>query len=309
MRGGRTWRQPIIEASTLHCIGDVHHTTVGISDRLSRNNHVADDLNHGDVPDSGEHLFLGDITNVGSVAEDAAFQAWAATFPGDKLYVIGNHDVGMATNIRTPAQWAAAYATPGNQPNYIYDLDFGVRLIVVSFDSIPGDGTTIRLSDDTMTWLDAQLTAAGNTPCFVLCHAPLYDTVLGPVDVGYGNGSQDSGFFAIGGSSAAATNSIPILNLLASHSNVKAWISGHTHTPIETPTIVTSLVVGSNTIACINTSSVAYLVGPQGAWLRPCSPYITYLGDRIEVRWRDHFRKLWVAPHGNPAGFVMAVDL
>jgi hypothetical protein len=304
MRGGRAWPQPP-EVGTIHGLGDVHYKTTGIITLASRGAHIADDLNSGDVPDVDEHLFLGDITDMGTAPEDAAFQAWAATLPGSKLYVIGNHDVGLNTNTRTPDQWATAYGTPGGTANYVTDLSIGVRLIAVTFDTIPGDASTIRLSDATMAWLDAQLTAAGSTPCFVACHSPLYDTVGGDTD--FMVTSTDAGFFALGGTSAPATDSEPILDLLASHPNAVAWISGHTHSPIEAPNIVTGITVGARTVAAINTSAVAYTGKIAPAWGRPCSPYITYLGDRIEVRWRDHFRKRWVAPHGNPAAAVMTV--
>lgn len=306
MRGGRTWPQPP-EAGTLHCFGDVHQLSTGILALPSRNDHITDDLTYGDVPDGVEHVFLGDITNVGSAGEDAAFQAWAATLPGNKHYIIGNHDVGQDLNTRTPDQWATAYGTPGGTANYVQDLDIGVRLIAVTFDTIPADATTIRLSDATLSWLDAQLTAAGSTPCFVACHAPLYDTVGGDTALMYT--STTAGFFVLGGTSAPATDSQPILDLLASHPNAVAWLSGHTHSPIEAPSIVTGLTVGGRVLAAINTSAVVYTGKTQPHYGTPLSPYVNYDGDRIRVWWRDHFRKRWTAPYGSPAGSPMTVTL
>lgn len=299
--GGRAWEQAP-DVNTLHCFGDVHMQTTGIRGTPDRQDAMIWDMNHGDVPDV-QHHFLGDLTESGTAGEDAAFLAFTAAIPNVKNFTIGNHDVDQDLNARTPAQWAAAYATPGNAANYTYDLPFGVRVISVSFDSMADGSALIVLSQATLDYLDAQLTAAGTKDCWIMCHAPLHNTVLG----GAGEfQSVDGGFFTAA-PTGAAIDSSAILSILAAHPNVKAWISGHTHTSLEVPSIVTALTAGSTKLACISTSSVTSNARANERWTRMTTPYVTWFGDKIEVRWREHFQKSWAHPVGNPAGGLMVV--
>lgn len=308
LRGSRSAFFPPLNIPCLHVMSDTHFVSSGIWGSSGRGDHISWDLNNAEVPDVTHHLITGDIVDDGSSGADATALAWAATLPGQVLYTIGNHDVNLNANSRTPAQWAATYGTPGGSANYTYDLPWGVRLISLSFDSMADGSAWIRLSDATMSWLDAQLTAAATAGkrCYIACHAPLYNTVL--------PGSTTNGFWALGGSSVSASGSATsqsILDLLAAHSNVAAWIAGHTHPSIEATGLVTSVTAGSNKIAHISIPSLYYTdegsTNPAGRLDRYASAYISDYGSKIEVRWRDHGMKTWVAPFGRSQDQIMTV--
>lgn len=305
--GVRDWRVPP-EAGTFHAIGDTHITPTGIFGSTTVTTHVAHDLNSGMVPDV-PHLFTGDLTDTGASSEDSYFLNWMTTIPGEKRFAVGNHDVNLSNNTRTPAQWAAAYGMPGK--NYTWDVLPGLlRIIVVGFDAMNDGASFIRLSDATLAYIDAQATAAGSLACAVACHAPIWDTVHGTAL--QDTSSTDDGFWVIGGSSAPSSeHSANVVDVLEAHSNIKAWISGHTHSRIEVPDIVSGVVAGSHKVAHINTSSVKppglSSGGYAAKWTPVRSPYITFLGDAFEVRWRDHYAKRWTHPWKDPSRRVMSV--
>lgn len=298
----RTWPVPV-EGNTFHVFGDVH--VGGITqDRMDA---ITWDLNNGDVPSVTHHLTIGDLTSSGTSGQDASFLAWMAGIPGAKVYCIGNHDVNNNSNTRTPAQWATAYGVAAQ--NYTVDLPMGLRVVVCGFDSMADGAGVIRLSDTTMTWLGTTLTAAGSMPCVIVCHASPWGTVGQPpagVPAASDCITSGSGWYVIPGSTAALDGTATgLTTLIAAHTNVVGWFGGHTHSPIESANIVTSMTIGGRQVASINCSSVYYTSLTPATGDRCISPYVTWLGDRFEVRWRDHYRGQWVAPWNSPSGKVM----
>jgi hypothetical protein len=87
--------------------------------------------------------------------------------------------------------------------------------------------------------------------------------------------------------------------LLARHRNAKAWLSGHTHSPLSAPGFVTrARLARRRTILAVNLSA---LIG-VGKTREPGDPlrsvYLTHRPDSIEVRFRDHRSGAWVAVGG-----------
>jgi 3',5'-cyclic AMP phosphodiesterase CpdA len=262
--------------STVHLIGDVH--IGGISPH--RCQIVLDDLDKEMVPTTVAHIQLGDMTDLGTPEQDALALEWLKQLDAPWYNVLGNHDNFW----RDASEWAAVYGWPSQ--NYTADLGFA-KLIAVG----PGEpswGKLLRLSEETLRWLDQELTAAHGTDCIIACHAPLAETVLGDDDIHYTSRMPE---FQIHDNEA-------ILEVLAAHPNAKAWISGHTHSPIEVPDLITTKVVGGHKLAAINTSAL-YYVGKRITWTAPLiTLYLTWLGDRAEVRFRNHGAGVWDGPHG-----------
>lgn len=290
----RPWPLPT-GGNTLHCVGDVHSgvITQGKLDRSSN-----DMVNGRLLPSVVGHIQLGDQTNSALTAEDSTFQTWWAKITDAPKYLaMGNHDL---FNSRTPTSWASTYGQPAQ--NYSVDLgDF--RLIVVGPDFLPTDESNptwnavrIMLPDTTLTWLDTQL-GATSKDCLIACHAPIKDTVLGDPALTYPSGVDP--WFVTSGSHR--TDSTGVLGVLAAHANAKAWISGHTHSPINTPQLVVGQTVGSHTMAMINCGAL-YFAGQDGgarnAWDPMHGLYVTHYGDRLDVRFRNHGAGVWVQGGG-----------
>jgi hypothetical protein len=221
------------------------------------------------------HLQIGDVTDNGTAAQDRHAKDWLGRLPGQNRYtILGNHDIWR--DARTPAQWARAYGYP-SQNFVIDDLSF-VRILAVGPDRMPrGD---VVLSQATLDWLDQEL---GRAPgdCWIACHWPLYGTVLGDRRKYYT--SEMPTFHA--------KPREPIRRILAGHPNAKAWLSGHTHSPLSARGLVARFrLPGGRWILAVNFSA---LVG-VGKTREPTHPlrtlYLTHHPGHIEVRYRDHRR-------------------
>lgn len=94
--------------------------------------------------------------------------------------------------------------------------------------------------------------------------------------------------------------------LLSRHPNAKAWISGHTHSPLPSPGLVTRAPLpGGHSIVAINLSAIIYV----GNTLEPsdpiCSLCLTHLPGKIEIRLRDHRAAAWRILHGRRVQTVL----
>lgn len=284
----RKWPAPLRSDNTLHCIGDTHFGArapeIPQFDRR-RQQIVERDLAKLAVP--AYRLQLGDLTDNAYATDDATGVAWMQSLGGTPLYTVGNHDMYGG---RTAAAAAAAWGAPGK--DYVQDLGYA-KLIVLGPDELhPGNSTGVRYSTTALNFLDAALTAAGSTPCLIAAHAPLRNTV------GFGAGtdqyrSTDQYFYAADDASYSVDTGIRAV--LAAHNNAKAWISGHTHSPVTSPRIVYGETIGSHTLVHVNTSCLAYTGKVKTDWFsRLVTFYLTVADNRITVRFRDHGAGQWV---------------
>lgn len=74
----------------------------------------------------------------------------------------------------------------------------------------------------------------------------------------------------------------------------KAWLSGHTHSPLDAPGFVTRAPLPQRrSIVAVNCSALAYV----GKKLDPKDPvrslYLTHYPGRLEIRYRDHGAGDW----------------
>ena len=88
--------------------------------------------------------------------------------------------------------------------------------------------------------------------------------------------------------------------LLARHPNAKAWLSGHTHSPLGAPGLITrARFPGGRSIVSINLSAIVG-VGKKREPEDPiCSLYLTHHPGTIEIRFRDHRARRWKTVRGN----------
>lgn len=273
---------------TVHAIGDPHFSAI----TPTRSAGALAGILAPYFPKELPHVVMGDLTENGATAEDTAALAWLDNLDGPWYAAVGNHDMW------TPRTGDAAAAAWGRTKNQDIDLG-GARLIILSPDASAPNNTSIVLSQATLDYLDARLTAAGSTPCLICCHAPLFGTV------GVGQAGEYSsaggGFFVVAVDIANETNGVrdqPIRDILALHENAVAWISGHSHNPITTPALVTSVVCGTHSVACINASAL-YYTGTSPETTDPLnSLLISLFSERVEVRYLDHKMRTLTSPHG-----------
>jgi 3',5'-cyclic AMP phosphodiesterase CpdA len=261
-------------ARTVHGVGDLHAGAI----QRSRAERVLQDVARLGTP--ALHLQIGDATEHGTREEIRAAQRWLGRLPGPSHTVLGNHDI--LRNRRTPAQWARAYGYASQ--NYVIDLPF-VRVIAVGPDRARQGPRAGELSPATIAWMEEQL-AESEHDCWVACHWPLYRTVLG----------DPRRLFTSAMQAFHAKPDARIRGLLARHRNATAWLSGHTHSPLRAPGLVTRVrLAPGRTLLSVNLSA---LVG-VGKVRHPRDPlrsvYLTHRAGTIEVRWRDHRAGVWMA--------------
>jgi Calcineurin-like phosphoesterase len=262
---------------TVHCIGDLHAGAIPRA-RLAA---VSRDIERLRAPRL--HLQIGDATESGTGDEDRQALRFLSRLPSPWVTALGNHDI--LHNKRSPGDWAKAYDQPGQ--NFTADLPFA-RLIVLGPDRTAEGKHAGVLSPSTLSFLDREL-ARSPKDCWVACHWPLFRTVMGDPQRNFT-------------SAMAAFHAKPderIRSLLARHANSKLWLSGHTHSPLDAPGLITrARLPRGRSIAAINLSA---LVG-VGKKREPDDPlrslYLTHRPGRVEVRCRDHRAGVWTNLRG-----------
>ena len=263
----------------MHGIGDLHAGGV----KRPRVQALLEDA--ASLPTPAVHLQIGDATERGLPAEDVLARRWLGRLRGRTHTILGNHDV--MHNVRTPAQWARVYGNPA--PNFLIDLPF-LRIICLAPGGDHPPERSGTLSPATLEWLEQRLARApGHRDCWVAYHWPLYRTVLGDPKRIYTSAMRH--FHAKPDGSIRA--------ILARHPNAKAWISGHTHSPLETPGLITrAKLPGGRTILSVNLSAIV-AVGKVREPSDPiCSLYLTHRPGMVEIRFRDHRARRWRTLHG-----------
>jgi 3',5'-cyclic AMP phosphodiesterase CpdA len=264
--GVRDW------ARTVHGIGDLHAGAI----RRTRAERVLDDVAVLQTP--ALHLQIGDITEDGTADQDREARSWLAGLPGPHRTILGNHDI--LRNRRTPAQWARAYGY--RSKNYVVDLPF-VRVIAVGPDRADEGRRSGELSEATLAWLEEQL-ADADGDCWVACHWPLYRTVMGDPRRHFTSAMQ----------SFHVKPDHEIRALLARQRNARAWLSGHTHSPLHVPGLVTRVRLARRRVVLSVNLSALVGVGKVRDPRDPlCSAYLTHRPGTIQVRFRDHRARRW----------------
>jgi 3',5'-cyclic AMP phosphodiesterase CpdA len=256
----------------VHGVGDLHAGAI----RPQRLKRVLEDVSS--LPAPALHLQIGDATEHGLPEQDAIARDWLARLPGPYGTVLGNHDIMRGRRV---AAWARAYDL--DSQNFVIDLPF-VRLVAVG----PADAGRGRrsglLGEGTLDWLSRQL-ARSPRGCWIACHWPLRDTV----------GGDPRRNFTSRMLSFHAKPDRELRALLAEQPNARAWLSGHTHSPLGAPGLVSRVRLGrGRRILAVNLSA---LVG-IGKRRQPTDPlrsvYLTQRPGGMEVRFRDHGERRWL---------------
>lgn len=317
----RTWPAPattrmapfpdLRNGTTIHHISDTHFGAIDHADFVNNwQDRTADDLDFLQIANNAGHVMTGDMIQLGPsltspgnrTTELGWYKDWrAAIQAADGLpwaECNGNHDMRTADGEHvlsyTAADWAADIGVASQ--NMVHDMG-EVRIITIGPDvwdidnpaNPDPDVNLFRLSQPTLDFLDAQLQAAGK-PCFIACHIVLQEQFTSQTEDGYN----------------AANVENPQLNeILIANPNAVGWLSGHKHVNIQTKVdhaTVMTLTGSTKKMYAINAPGAAggTLAGVADAdhqWESVNqSMYLTYLGDALDVRWRNHNTRTWTGP-------------
>lgn len=294
--GRRRWPGPprILGGTTVWHLTDTH---IGDAPGVAwpRMAGVAQDVAQPlvELNDVAGFVHTGDIVNNSNSdadPEDVEAKDWLETYFTSRpnLWVPGNHDIAWRpSSAQAPASsrlgWELAYGRPGNDVITVGDPARSNVMRVIGMcppfygnddtdPATPPKGGWV-LSDADLTWVEDQLRAAGSTPVWLANHFRLAEQTSGAVDTSIG--AQPHG---------------ALVDLIASYPNVVGWLSGHVHWDTEDRRMVMPLAVGGRTIAAVCGPSTRYNSdhSEAGGTLPYRSLYVTYLGDAVAVRFRDH---------------------
>ena len=295
------WPYPDLRnGTTVHHITDTHvgvrPANAGFLDRVQ--DQLCSELR---VTHQG-HIHSGDI--IDSVAEHVSQDARWLRFEGvvraaDGLpwvKVPGNHDLDRADKAgvvhRSSMEWAAAYG----MPSFRTVTDIGdLRFLGVGPDEYrPGEFKTgdadgkFDLSVATIQWLDEQLTAAGSRPCVMVTHTPPWEQF----DFDY----------------SISPRSL-LDDLVGSHDNMVMWLSGHRHINVQRNDNHAMVAnIGGRDVFCINGPAAGGQLNNEDdyRWItQDFSLFVTYLGDAVDIRYRDHLNRAWTTSTGGPINHLL----
>lgn len=294
----RVWPGPDLrDGTTVSLTTDTHAGEKPFSNEFFRR--TGEDL---DAQAAHTHGFIhtGDGVHwANPTPEDAEFKAWLQarrTNTGKPwVAVAGNHDLASYIDPK-PWRTAAAWATSVGANESGDDVqDMGdMRVIGISPEDWINDPVTgwghLTLSPAKLAWLDGQLSAT-NRPCWIAIHSAPEEQYGGTAHI------EPIAAFA---------------ELIGSHSNAVGVLSGHLHAAFKLPRLHTrSVAMGGRRVFTVNgAASGGTMNGIAHAdhqWQSPSiSTFITYKGDAIDVRWRNHLERRWdVSAYGK----IMTVRL
>lgn len=261
---------------TIHLIGDTH---VGLTSEKRLEAVMADTLALAEA--GGRpilHLQLGDTTDHGTVEQTERAIAWLDRLPGPWQTVMGNHEYASMGE----PQWAEAYGK--GRSNRVVELGPMTVVIVGPVHEEPGFFHVDFVSEETLVWLDQTLSGIDGD-VVVACHCPLAQTHLGDDAIHFT--SRDK-FFSLPRTDA-------LLEMMAGHEGVRAWVSGHTHSPSHVEGFVAPVPLGAGerTLAAVNASAVAYVGRDQDQAGALETVFLTVTDDAVVVRVRDHWNSAW----------------
>jgi hypothetical protein len=295
----RNWNLPDVRnGTTINHISDTHFGAAGNADWLNGwLNRAQEDI--VSLKDSCHgYVHTGDCIHWDQPGdqptEDGWFIKWyqgIATLTQKPIAIApGNHDedsfaASDPSANRTGDQWAKdiQYAESKNTMTKIG----GLWICAVGPDALP-PGQGWLFSEKTLQFIDESLTAAGSDPVFIAFHCPPSGQYSGTTPGIWHTDYRNPTLF-------------PIMD---SHTNCVGMLHGHAHANIDVINHARTLSIGSREIFSINGppcgggryGNVAYA---DHRWQSPMqSLYLTYLGDAVVARWRDHLRRIWTTSAG-----------
>jgi 3',5'-cyclic-AMP phosphodiesterase len=260
-----------VAGQTLSLVGDIHFGG-NLAARMDTAQRALQAMNGS----YALRVYLGDLTeNGGNATEWPNAAAWIAANanPGNAPYkaIAGNHDyIGGDT--------AATFASfIGYDPSWTVDIGTDLRVVGFSPDTLLDPPATF--SAGKLAWLEAAVTT---TRSVIICsHVPLKDSV--------NESGKTTPFYQ-------SHPHASLIAILAAHPNVRAWISGHTHSTLAATNLIMSYSVGPHRIAAINASAVSSTPTKPGTIDQGNhSLYLTVFPDRLEARFHNHKSGRWAS--------------
>ncbi len=211
---------------------------------------------------------------------------------------LGNHEL-FSEGGESEEEMLNDFTTFWSRPPRYYWVEGEVLCVMLD---VVGYGTP-TFSHESLAFLETALAKHPRHIAILFAHCPLYNTVLArDPALGLDYDSLEP-FFSVG-------NSAEVRAILARHRNVCLYVSGHTHTGRQSPTLVTTERLGDHPLTHINLSSPWYTGRRHGAeWLadeqrfqyRADQPdclnsFAVHISrEQIHLRLRDHGTGSWWA--------------
>ena len=242
----------------------------------------------------------GDIVEMGAPEhyQLAAAQLSANLGPVPFYPGVGNHEL-LNEGEESEEELLNDFTTFWSRPPRYYWVQNEVLCVMLDVVDYPGP----VLSPEALALLATALAKHPRHLAVLFAHCPLYNTVLSrDASPGQDYDSLES-FFSLG-------NSEEVRTLLARHDNACVYISGHTHTGWQSPTLVTTERLGKHPVVYANLSSPWYTGRHHGARLLADQQGFRYHADQedcvasfavhisraqIRLRLRDHGTGNWLA--------------
>jgi hypothetical protein len=221
---------------------------------------------------------------------------------------LGNHEF-FTHGGESMAELLEYFSTFWSQAPRYYWTHSGVLCIMLDVVGYPRP----VLTRDALFFLEIALAKHPQHIAIIFAHCPLYSTVLAREPVSDLDYNSLEPFFSL-------ENSAEVRAILARHTNARLYISGHTHTGWQAPSLVVTENLGGHPVTHINLSSPWYTGRHHGAKWQEDEQSFDYRADQpdhvasfavhvsreqIHLRLRDHDTGSWLAewrlPVGNPA--------
>lgn len=215
---------------------------------------------------------------------------------------IGNHEY-YGPDGEDPASMAETFTTMWEKPLRYAWVTGNVACIMLDY---PNPHTLLEknkvyISQETLTFLNAALKEFAAYPAIIFLHCPLRNTVLDRDPEKHHDFNSLQSFFA-------PENSQAVRDILASHSNVRLLLSGHTHSGWEAPNLVSTEYLGGHPVTFVNLMSPWYTGRHAGPHLNDdgsmqytlddpnvIPTFAIRIGtDQICIRARDHLAQQWL---------------
>lgn len=196
----------------------------------------------------------------------------------DYVYVDGDSDTGklLRGSEASRAAKLAYFKKVFGLNSVFYSHQAGpYRLIYLSPDSLESRHLT-EMTQEQLAWFSDELEAHRQSPTIVFFHAPLKDTLLQ-----YNKEVNTPDFIA------QPVN--VVAKLLEDHSQIRLWVSGHTHTPATNESYAaTELNTYAGHVVNIHNADM----DRETIWTNSLYLY----SDQILIKTFNHYRKEWEKP-------------
>lgn len=273
----RPWPHPYKDAAkVIHVIGDSHVTGAIAVNRFQK---VINDVLGGSMLPAAPtaSLHVGDVTDPGSVAEDAQAKAFLDQLPWPYFVNYGEHDNFSGNRAAGDAEYLADW----NLPARVHSTDYGwFRAIALPPDPLQAE-------------IDAAgaFAASSSLPCVLVSHRPIRGSLPGGTSPTYGTQPNTT--------NAGLYNSTDVAYqaMLNAQPNIKVVVCGHSHSAVDAPGNASLVSVGSRSVIQVNAGAIAYTNTSKGA----TSDYLptAYIiwhdaAQTVEIRFREHGAGVWI---------------